>query len=252
MNSSIRSPIGSKRSSGAGGYDVMIPRFAATSLTTKSFRWLHTEAWNDAHMVAFMQFRQAPPVTLFSSLPFEKIRRQTPPATIGRWILDDSEGRSIAGVEVQGYWRGFTGLHVVVSDCAATGGWHGEWLDALSFMLSGLLLMTNADYARLLPIGTVGASQLIASDLGTVSQVWTPLTGEARLVTPTAGRKVATVTFDPATWWQRPTAQRDRVALGYLEKRRKLTTRRENFAQNRKPRSGFFLSRLFELFSRER
>ena len=252
MKPSIRSPSGSKRSSGAGGYDLMIPRFPATSLTTKAFRWMHTEGWNDEHMVAFARFRQAPPLGLFSPLPFEKSRRQPPAAIIGRWLLDDAQGQPIGAIEVQGYWRGFTGIHVLVSDCSAPGGWTGEWLDALSFMLSGLLLMTSADYARLLPLSDDAARQLVASDFGAVKPIWTPLSGVARLLTPAAGQTVATVTFDPGTWWERPTAKRDRVALAYLEKRRHLSERRDNFDQNRKPRAGFFLSRLFELFVRRR
>jgi hypothetical protein len=214
-------------------------------LSTKAFKWLHTEAWNDDKNAHFVAFRQAPPLGAFAGVPYESGRRRTPPTLVGRWLLEDEGGAPLAAVEAQGYWRGFRSLHVLISDCAAPGGWQGEWLEALSFMVSGLFILTEADVVRLLPTGSAGAEQLLASDFGVAMPVWTPF----RAAAPIGGQWLTTVVCDSSGWWQRPIAQRDRAALTYIEKRRDMADRMEQL-ENSRPRRGGILTRLTRLFSR--
>ena len=75
----------------------IIPRFPQASLTTKDFRWLAPEAWNDAHKTRFLTLRQAPVAGLFTAPPYVSGRRRKPPAPAGRWVL-----------EMKRCWSGFS------------------------------------------------------------------------------------------------------------------------------------------------
>src|SRR5688500_5534447 len=127
----------------------IIARFFTNSLTTKEFKWLHQEAWNEQQLDYFAAERATPPTGLAKDPPFETGRKRLPPVLAGRWALEFEKDVPVAWAEVWAFERKFGILHLNVSPCTAPGGWSGASLEALSFLISGIFLMSGADLLRL-------------------------------------------------------------------------------------------------------
>src|SRR5690606_25404377 len=109
-------------------------------------------------------------------------------------------------------------LQLTVSPCAAPEGWTGPRLEALSFLVSGILIMSGADLLRLAPLGDQEIRQLEASGWGLVHQVWTPYADSYVLLhdLDESGRHTSLVAVDPHQWWTLPNGEKDRATLTYL------------------------------------
>lgn len=221
---------------GAGECGSSIPRFAVSSLTTREFRWLHPEAWNDEHKERFLALRQGPASGLYAPPPFVHARRRIPPMKVGQWLLETDDGGVLAVVEAEVLQSHFNTLQIVVSKCCGDLGWREPLATrALSFVISGLAIMTKADVVRVVPLTRAIAAELAGFGWGTTQEVEAFVAQSATLVP----FRLKTLTIDPHQWWEVEPGKSDRVALGYLEKRIKFEDEK-NEKPERRQRPGLF------------
>jgi hypothetical protein len=219
----------------AGASASIVPRFTTASLTTKDFRWLHPEAWNDEQKTRFCELRQAQLLGATKPAPYVHPRRRVPPTTVGRWLLElgGEGGDVVAAVDAEILITGFRTLHVLVSRCEAPGGWSSDRRAALSLMVSGLIILTKADVVRLVPLDRATGEALDGFGFGDAQPLWT-LKHEGMTATPVT---VKSVTIDPHAWWESETGQADQKTLTYLEKR--IALEEEKARPPRSPKRGF-------------
>lgn len=224
----------------AGECASSIPRFSTVSLTTKDFRWLQPEAWSDEHKAAFLDLCQAPRRGITVSSPYVHARRRVPPVHVGSWLLETAAEGVLGSVDAELWVTKFHALHVVVSRCCGAGGWTGRHLEALSLMISGLIIMTKADVVRVVALDPVTETQLVQADFGESRSLWTPAeTGG--LITPSSVRSVV---IDPHVWWEREPGRTDLKTLSYLDKRNANDELRSQLSRRRKPGLLRMMSRL--------
>ena len=222
--SSRRSPKGSFPS---------IPQIYATSITTAAFRWLHEEAWGDLEKLAFAELRQAPAAPIYAAPPLVKARKRSAPQTIGRWLLTPPLSPSgstptctpdapIAAAEVQLTQSHFTTITLLLSPLQNP---NTSWREstakaALTLLISGLILLTQADQVRLIPLNSN-----IIPDLATLGfsqhgrDLWVPLNSLTMLGGGPNHTVLHSIDIEPGEWWSLAFAAADRSTLSYLEKR---------------------------------
>ena len=181
-------------------------------------------------------------------MPAFSSRRSEAPQLVGRWLLCDGKGDAVrAAIEVQGARAGFSTLLALLSPVDGEGGWTApQSREALSFLVSALAILTEADLIKLVPLSVACGRELTQLGFGTEQQVWTPLSSLARLASAEAGRSLPVVHIDAHAWWELETAGRDRQALAYLEKRIQLA---DELAKPPLPPPRGVLARLARLLS---
>lgn len=201
--------------------ESIIPRLAVSSLTTPDFRWLYAEAWNQAQMAAFQRLRQGPATGMFRPPPesFGARARHAEASICGRWLYAPGPGDEVLiALEAQAFFRNFRIVHAVV--CAEPGVSAAAHRDAISLMISGLLIMTRADLVVLLGDPAPFARELGAFQWGEARAVWSPSTELAHFDDELEhGLTAQQISLDPTTWWASPHGEADRATLAYLEKR---------------------------------
>lgn len=172
---------------------------------------------------------------LSAPVPFVHARRRVPPLLVGQWLLENAAGCSVAMVEAEALVTRFNTVHVLVSRCEESGGWTGDRLAALSLMISGLIIMTRADFVRVIPMDLKTSEELRATGFGPVSELWSPLSVDGL---PSSVR-LATLTLDPHEWWLKEPGLSDQATLAYLEKRIRLEDEKTKPPRHAR-RSGIF------------
>ena len=222
-----------------------IPRFSPTSLTTPRVRWLHEETWDDAQKASYQRLRLAPSAGAYTPPPFVRNRRAEAPFLVGRWLLEWADGTPVAAAEAQAQMTKFRSITLFISAAP----WDaGEAKAALTLLVSGLIILTAADRMRLLPLSEAGGEALVKAEVGTASELWTPLATMAR--TTRGGLRLTAIAVDCVAWWTSAHGAADRRTLAYLEKRLELEAERAALRaaakkQSAKPRLG--LARAFRL-----
>ncbi len=204
------------------GCDPIIPPnagFSLSSLSTKSFLWLKESDWDDGEKADFCALHQVPPAVVFQPIPYMKARKVGAPRRVGRWLFQDLKKASWGFAEVDAQFTNFTRITVVLSSCALVGGWENPLArEALSLLISGLIIMTKADVVTLVPTADAVEGQLAGLGFGDARNLWSPYLALARLESERTGLKIQTRDVDATRWWEK--AENDRKILAYLEKRR--------------------------------
>ena len=160
------------------------------------------------------------PLGLFAApVPIRGKRQHSRVTVYGRWLLNLTDGPELLAAEVQLIETKFKCLWVFVSAPEA-GAWEQSILDdALTFLISSLFLMAQADQLKL--VSWSGAAHASLSQLSCVTerQLWTPYESMARLAGSDDAVKLTALIIDPTDWWQEPFAAKLRVKLSYLERR---------------------------------
>lgn len=240
---------------GMGG-TFSIARFPSNSLSTAQFRWLHENAWEDAHKSYFFSLSlKKLPLGILSPPPLVRQRRQrTSPEQGARYILDLPHGTPAAGLDIQVTFGSFTTLHVLISPLCLAGA-NSDWSSstgrqALAFMISGAIIMSGADVVRLVPYSPLVEQQLVRLGWGRPRTIWTPWQEMAWLyrlkrgLYDSRGLMLQILELIPADWWLSADGIESHKSLGYLEKQQTMEQRAEQLATQPKRRPGIF-SRLF-------
>lgn len=227
--------------------DSIIPRIAASSLSTPEFQWRYTDAWNDDDMSAFMALAQPPTSGFFRPLPFETGRRREPGQLAGRWLLgigrEGERSAATMSVEAQAYFRQFRVLHLIIG--SGGGAFREHSAEALSLMISALIIFTRCDVVKLIPDTLATADNLAALGWGDMRRAWSPRDPFLSLIDAAGpvSELRGLVSIDPHEWWMTEGGARDKQILSYLEKRMDMADR---LKPGRKPKRDVFarLSRL--------
>jgi len=223
--------MSSRRSS--QGSTSSVPQIYSTSITTPSFRWLHEEAWENPEKIAFAELRQAPAAPIYAAPPLVNTAKRAAPQTIGRWLLAPPLSQSgsaatgtaiafIAAAEVQLTQGHFTTITILLSPPQDP---NMSWRDstakaALTLLISGLILLTQADQVRLIPLSTNMAADLATLGLSQHGRdLWAPLNSLTLLGSGPNRTLLRSIDIEPGEWWTLAVAAADRSTLGYLEKR---------------------------------
>ncbi len=148
--------VGKQRSQGAGSdkrYHI-ITRFLSTSFSTGEFQWFHEEGWEEEHLQELMAQNLPMPLGIYQQPPWVKERNLTksaPDRLIGRWILrtrQQDEYKNIGDAVAYAQIKGFTQVKLFVSLWKAKNHSLDLWHQALSLLISGVLIGTKGDLLK--------------------------------------------------------------------------------------------------------
>jgi len=236
-----------------------VPRIYATSMTTPAFRWLHEEGWDGRQLQAFAQLREAPAAPLYAPPPLVRTPRKPTPLTVGRWLLTpplpgqgpatEAEPDLVRGIaEAQLTQTQFTTLTILLSPPRRPFLSWGNDQDkaALTLLISALILISQADQVRLLPLHASFLPALAQLGLSPHSRdLWVPLHSLSLLSGGPSHMHLSSIDIDPGEWWTLADAAAARSTLSYLEKRLVTLNKAAERAFSDRKRPG-----LLRLFSR--
>jgi len=160
------------------------------------------------------------PVGLFAAPVAIRGKRQHSRLTVyGRWLLNLTDGPELLAAEVQLIETKFKCLCLFVSAPEAGACEQPILDDALTFLISSLFLMTQADQLKVLSWSGKANGSLSQLSCVTERQLWTPYESMARLAGSDDAVKMTALIIDPIDWWQEPFAAKLRDKLSYLERR---------------------------------
>lgn len=156
------------------------------------------------------------PQQLFSAPPYQYPAKNVlsilPPQT-ATWVLTDPERNPIAWAELQVFHRRFKSAFLFVGGEFTSHLTHSDQQKGLSFLISGLTILTRPDVLTLVAPHTESVSALEDLGWGHLRELVTPLKGTCTFA------KMASLSIDPHDWWQLGNAKEDQRQLTYLEKR---------------------------------
>jgi len=207
-----------------------IPPFRTNSLTTKSIKWLATEAWQDVDALFVSAHAGDLAPQIFVGSPYQKLHNRSCPLFIGRWVLR-RDGDRIAGfAEVYGYYNKFNRFHIHLSPLYPGSPW-SEASEELALFISGVVIMGSADDVVIIPANNRDAVALKGLGFGVEKHVISPRPVELMVLTDcSATEQHACLHLDPSEWAKTALGGTTLAQLAYLRKR---MTRRPAFIKNR-------------------
>lgn len=218
---------------------ISIPPLPMASLSTKYFRWNHTEAWNDEYKEYVAQILSDISGQIFTHRFFKSSKKHRRPTAIGSWILTfPDHTKPEAYVEAVVDPRKFNDLELRIFTAQEAP--HDHLRPALEFFISALMIAAKADILHIY----ASNQKLLAHFSGDAflsKTIWTPNGGEFFAEFRHAPfAKTEMVEVDPSEWWKSARGAELKDQLRYLELRLKPKT---NWNTRKRPRS--LVSRLF-------
>ena len=206
------------------GDDPSIARLAAASMGVGRTLWRHQGDWDTIQLTAFARNDWPLSLGVARHAAHRSPRRRAMNPSwhrLGRWVLEIQDQGLAAAAEAQILRGAFDSLLLLtwpLSGGAATSS------EALSYLVSGLFLVTEPDRLRL---ALLGGQAVGFPAPGALVQTWGA--GQLNtLMTPCAGRSPGTnglaaltaIDLEAQAWWQSDPGAAGRRHLAYLEKRR--------------------------------
>jgi hypothetical protein len=243
--------VGSQRSQGVGSdkrYHI-ITRILSTSFSTGEFQWFHEEGWEEEHLQELMAQHLPMPLGLYHQPSWVKARNLTksvPDRLLARWILRTKQPdgyRNIGYGEAYAQIKGFTQVKLFVSLWNTENLSTASWQQALSLLISGILIGTKGDILKVYPLSLPAALSLQAlfsilgdkNESGTLVKsimspvnIWSFLAGyaakkscrgETSLAAEKALIEIKALEVAPSEWWASISGKKSAQTLHYLTAR---------------------------------
>lgn len=265
--------VESQRSQGAGSdkrYHI-ITRFLSTSFSTGEFQWFHEEGWEQEHLQELVEQDLPMPLGLYQCPPWVRERNLTksvPDRLLARWILRTKQPdgyRNIGYGVAYGQIKGFTQVKLFVSPWRTDNLCTALWPQALSLLISGILIGTKGDLLKVYPLRLPAAVNFLEllptfgdkNDSGTTvksimtpSNIWSYLADiaakkndkiQTTLDTDKALVELKVLEVSPSEWWASIPGKKSGQTLHYLTARITSDEDRNRLRQRRSRKLSRFL-----------
>lgn len=236
----------------------IIPRVTLSSFGRSKFTWCLQEAWGDADYNSYLVLSQNQGWNPFKRVGYTNDTMRNLAQPVGKWLLKDDQGTTLAAAEVQVTDTGFSRINVNLSLGEGTATWERAG-EAFSYLVSALFLITSCDLLECIVEG--GDISALIGRLNSNDEINKNISVEVGRNRSILAPRVETFVCDDdwsiplksmkiweisqPDWWTFDSAKRDAEDLKYLQKRIENDQRRQEFANTRRRRRGGFFSRLF-------
>ncbi len=200
--------------------------FAATTLSTNDFRWLHQEGWENYHIEYFAGSRGTIPLLISAPAPAAPRKRgaQLKLWRAGRWILESNthRGQPLAWAEAQFLAHSFakTQINLYVSPEAKE--LSEQISQALCLLISGCFVLSKSDIVTIIPYGDAPRFLNLLSGMEKKPQLSFLSFGWATPnLPPHSSQLINTFSTSKASWAKTVEGHFALRQLSYLEKRLK-------------------------------
>ncbi len=239
---------------------TIIPRVTLSSFGRSKFTWCLQEAWGETDYNNYLVLSQNQGWNPFKRIGYSNENMRNVQQPVGKWLLKDDLGTTLAAAEVQVVSTGFTRINVNLSLAEHADSWERAG-EAFSYLVSALFLITSCDLLECIVEG--GEVSTLVSRLNGNHD---PKDNVQKVVgrnRPILAPRIETFVCDDdwsiplksmnvweisqPDWWTFDSAKKDSEDLKYLQKRIENDQRRQDFAntRRRRGRSPGFFSRLF-------
>jgi len=238
----------------------IVPRVTLSSFGRSKFTWCLQEAWGDGDLESYLELSQNHGWNPFKRVGYSNERMRNLLQPVGKWLLKDDLGATLAMAEVQVTNTGFSRIMVALSLSEQANSWD-RTREAFSYLVSALFIITSCDLLECIVEGGE-ISDLIdppkSSPLEPDLQIEKGVGRNRSILAP----RIETFVCDndwslslksmnvwevgQLDWWTFDSAKKDIEDLKYLQKRKENDQQRKAFAKTLKRRRSFgLLSRLF-------
>lgn len=200
--------------------------FQAVSVSTKDFRWLHSEVW-DRHLTEYFAANLPQlPLLIFAAPPFTR-PHQNRLKILGRWILlKTNSDAPVSWVEAQIITGSFLEIWLFVGPRIGAG-WaeDGAHITELGLLISAIFISAKPDVINFTFTGANDRAKcpaILGPESGELRQILTPLhRGFAMALTPDGSptRYIETKKFSRNEWENTQFWKSNKETLAYLVKR---------------------------------
>lgn len=238
----------------------IIPRVTLSSFGRSKFTWCLQDAWGEAERISYLVLSKNQGWNPFKRIGYANEHMRNLPQPVGKWLLKDDLGSTLAAAEVQVTNSGFSRVHVKLHLGDDMPKWERSD-EAISYFIGALFLITNCDLLECIATGgdiSVMLSRLnnhdhtekdVAVDVGRNRAILAPrietFVCDDDWSVPLKSMKIWEIS--QPDWWTFDSAKKDGEDLKYLQKRIDNDQRRQDFVNTKRRRKigvGFF-SRFF-------
>lgn len=199
--------------------------FPPVSVSTKDFRWLHSEGWDGGPLTKYFAANHTRlPLLIFTAPSY--VRSRAPELQVlGRWILTKTNSEEpLAWIEAQVITKSFVEVWFFIG-CRTDEKW--DLLDLhqqqLSLLISSVLISSKADmiyFTFVQEADRQGLLKAMSEEWGELLSVLSPVRGSLGCVlNPEPLRTISIRKCSRAEWQSTSLWKRDRETLSYLVKK---------------------------------